>query len=157
VDDAFELLMMKGPRLIKLGVSSLASAPAPRFRVHGTHATFLKTGLDVQEQQLRDGSDPLGIDFGCEPQAQYGRLISAAHGAAPAGGAATARSATEAVVAERGRWLEFYRLMRVAIESGGAVPVSLDEARETVEILDAARRSNAEGRRIELGEPVADG
>jgi predicted dehydrogenase len=43
--------------------------------------------------------------------------------------------------------------MRASIESGGPVPVSLEEARETIAVLDAARRSSAAGRRIDLEEP----
>ncbi|MDB6086365.1 MAG: Nucleoside-diphosphate-sugar epimerase [Gammaproteobacteria bacterium] len=138
VDDAFEILMVKDSTLIKLGASSLAAAAAPRFRVNGTQGTFLKCGLDVQEQQLRDGVDPLAIGFGDEPPVQFGTLIAA-------GG-----TGSEPVAAERGRWLEFYRLMRASIENGDPVPVSLDEVREVAEILDAARRSSSEGRRVEL-------
>ena len=145
VDDAFEILMMKGTLLIKLGVSSLAPAPAPRYRVHGSRGTFLKDGLDVQEQQLRDGRDPLAVDFGCEPQSRWGTMTAVNSGAATA-----ANATTEPVTSERGCWLEYYRLMRASIESGGPVPVSLEEARETIGILDAARRSSAEGRRIDL-------
>jgi scyllo-inositol 2-dehydrogenase (NADP+) len=149
VDDAFEILMMKGTLLIKLGVSSLAPAPAPRYRVHGSQGTFLKAGLDVQEQQLRDGRDPLAVDFGCESHSHWGTITAANSGAGTTANAA----ATESVASERGCWLEYYRLMRASIESGGPVPVSLEEARETIGILDAARQSSAEGRRIDLLEP----
>jgi scyllo-inositol 2-dehydrogenase (NADP+) len=149
VDDAFEILMMKGPLLIKLGVSSLAPLPAPRYRVHGSRGTFLKAGLDIQEQQLRDGRDPLAADFGCEPEAQWGTITAANGGAATMANLA----ATESVTPARGCWLEYYRLMRASIESGGPVPVSLEEARETIAVLDAARRSSAAGRRIDLEEP----
>ena len=145
MDDSFEILMAKGPLLIKLGVSSLAAAPAPRYRVNGMQGTFLKAGLDVQEQQLRDGGDPLAVDFGCEPPSQRGTII------------APNEAAIESVAPERGCWLEFYRLMRASIEGDGPVPVSLGEAREVTEILDAARRSSAEGRRVELATPPRSG
>jgi scyllo-inositol 2-dehydrogenase (NADP+) len=138
VDDAVEILMARGPLLVKLGASSLAPAPAPRFRVNGMQGTFVKTGLDVQEQQLRSGADPLAVDFGCEPESQFGAITAAKD------------AATQSVTAERGCWMEFYRLMRASIEHSEPVPVPLHEAREVTEVLDAARRSSSEGRRVVL-------
>jgi scyllo-inositol 2-dehydrogenase (NADP+) len=138
VDDAFEILMARGALLVKLGASSLAPAPAPRFRVNGIEGTFVKTGLDVQEQQLRDGGNPLTVDFGCEPASQFGTVTAAQD------------AATRHVTAERGCWTEFYRLVRASIESNAPVPVPLEEAREVGEVLDAARRSSSEGRRVVL-------
>jgi scyllo-inositol 2-dehydrogenase (NADP+) len=145
VDDAFEILMARDSLLIKLGVSSLAAAPAPRYRVNGARGTFVKSGFDVQEQQLRTGGDPLAVDFGWEPQSQCGTVIAANEAISTAN-----EAANESVPAERGCWLEFYRLMRASIEDDGPVPVPLEQAREVLEILDAVRRSSGEGRRVEL-------
>jgi hypothetical protein len=40
--------------------------------------------------------------------------------------------------------------MRASIEHSEPVPVPLHEAREVTEVLDAARRSSSEGRRVVL-------
>jgi hypothetical protein len=48
-----------------------------RFKVRGTRGTFIKYGLDTQEDQLRALSTPNDIfaaDFGTEPREIWGTL-----------------------------------------------------------------------------------
>ena len=47
----------QGLRVILHG-SALVPSPGPRFVVHGTHGTFVKYGLDVQEDALKAGGRP---------------------------------------------------------------------------------------------------
>jgi scyllo-inositol 2-dehydrogenase (NADP+) len=138
VDDAFEILMGRGPLLISLGVSSLAAESSLRYRVLGAGGSFLKRGLDVQEQQLRDSMDPLAAEYGREPSAQYGSLV-------PANG-----ETTKPVPSVPGCWTDFYHQIRVSIENGAPVPVSLGAAQDVIMILDAARQSSATGTRVYL-------
>lgn len=138
VDDGFEILMGKGPLRITLGVSSLASDGGWRYRVHGSRASFLKAGLDVQESQLRSGIEPTDPAFGIEPPDIFGRLVDGAAGR------------TEVIASERGRWLSYYESIRAAVAGTAAVPVSALEAAATLEIIAAARRSSQERRRIAL-------
>jgi len=136
VDDGFEILMGAGPLRISLGVGSLAGPGDFRYCIHGTQASFLKLGLDPQEDQLRAGMTPLDEGFGIEPQEQWGTLIS------------TISSQRETVPAEHGQWLTFYESVRQSIATGAATPVAADEARNVLEIIEAARRSSRDGRRI---------
>lgn len=138
-DDGFEILMGKGVLRISLGVSSIAASGDWRYRVHGSRAAFFKGGLDPQEDQLRSGMKPDAYDFGIEPAAQQGKLVVGADGQA------------RTIESERGRWRLFYERLCSSIEQGSAVPVSADEARVTLEIIEQARRSSVEGRRIALG------
>jgi scyllo-inositol 2-dehydrogenase (NADP+) len=137
-DDGFEILMAKGAARISLGASSLAVDGGWRYRVHGARASFLKAGLDVQEQQLRDGRDPLAEDFGVEPESQWGRLVDAADGR------------VEAIRSERGTWLEFYRSLSHALETGAPPLVSAVQGRDVLRIVQAAAESSREGRRISM-------
>jgi len=137
-DDGFELRMGKGNLRITLGVSSIAADHALRYRIHGLKASYRKSGMDVQEAQLVAGLFPGDPAFGVEPQAQWGQLVGA-------GG-----SGEYAVSAERGRWLEFYHAMRRSIEEDAPVPVSAQQARKVLTVIEAARRSNLEGRRIDI-------
>ena len=137
-DDGFELRMGKGNLRITLGVSSIAADHALRYRIHGLRGSYRKSGLDVQEQQLVAGMSAHDRAFGIEPQAQWGQLVRD-------GG-----SSDYAVSAERGQWLEFYRAMSRSIEGDAPVPVSAQQARRVLAIIEAARRSSQEGRRIEL-------
>lgn len=137
VDDGFEILMGRGALRISLGVSSLAGAGDFRYCIHGTQASFLKQGLDPQEDQLRAGMTPLDEGFGIEPREQWGTLIAAES------------PHRETIPAERGRWLTFYESVRQSIATGTTVPpVAAGEARDVLGIIDAARRSSRDGQRI---------
>jgi scyllo-inositol 2-dehydrogenase (NADP+) len=137
-DDGFEILMGKGVLRISLGVSSMAAGGDWRYRIHGSRAAFFKGGLDPQEDQLRSGMKPDANDFGIEPAAQWGKLVAGADGQA------------RTIEPERGRWRLFYEGLRNSIERGTAVPVAAAEASITLEIIEQARRSALEGRRIAL-------
>jgi scyllo-inositol 2-dehydrogenase (NADP+) len=138
-DDGFEILMGKGALRIALGASSLAASGDFRYCVHGSSGSFLKGGIDPQEDQLRSGMRPLDAEFGIEPRAGWGQLVSASDGR------------SERVATARGRWISFYEQVRDSLERGTPLPVAAAEARETLEIIDAARRSSEQGSRIELG------
>jgi scyllo-inositol 2-dehydrogenase (NADP+) len=138
VDDGFELLLGKDSLRITLGVSSLASEGGPRYRIHGAKASFVKSGFDPQEPQLRAGMVPTDPQFGREAREHWGRLTSGASGA------------SEPVPAESGRWVDFYEALRRSLDSGSPPPVSAEEAALTLEVIEAAQRSSAEGRRVFL-------
>lgn len=143
VADGFEILMGKGPLRIHLGVSSIAARGDWRYRVHGSRASFFKGGLDPQEDQSRAGIRPDAAVFGVEPQTQWGKLVN---GITDGGADGAARK----VMSERGRWLSFYEGVRDSIVRGDPVPVTADEAAATIDIIEAALLSSAEGRRIPL-------
>ena len=138
VDDGFELLLGRGALRIALGASSVAADHGFRYQLNGTLASFRKSGMDPQEAQLKAGLRPTDRRFGMEPSAQWGRLTVGA------------TASSEQVEPQRGAWLEFYRQMRRAVETDAAVPVSAAEACSVLEIIDAARRSATEQRRIAL-------
>ncbi len=138
VDDAFELQMGRGALRIALGASSLAADHGFRYQLNGTLASFRKSGLDQQEAQLKAGLSPNDRQFGLEPQMQWGRLTVGA----------TAH--TERVEPQRGVWLNFYRQMRLAIESDAPVPVMAMDACKVLRIIEAARESAAQRRVIAL-------
>jgi scyllo-inositol 2-dehydrogenase (NADP+) len=144
-DDAFEIRMARGALRIRLGCSSIAADASQRYRVHGLRASYRKSGLDVQEQQLRAGLLPTDPAFGIEPSEQWGTLIEGSTGSAAA--------ASHAVRAERGDWCAFYRALRGCIEKrqgSAAVPVPASQAREVIRIIELARRSSLEARRMTL-------
>src|SRR5580693_5202481 len=64
VDDGFEIRMGTAELRIELGCSSIAAEHALRYRLHGSSGSFLKSGLDAQETQLRQGLSPLDAAFG---------------------------------------------------------------------------------------------
>jgi scyllo-inositol 2-dehydrogenase (NADP+) len=136
-DDGFDLLMVKDAIRIRLGVSSLVANNGFRYRVHGSKASYLKSGLDTQEAQSRSGMEPSDPLFGIEPESQWGTLL-------------TPDGHSELVAPERGRWVRFYESVRAGIENGSPPPVTADEGARVIEIIEAAFLSSREGRRVYL-------
>jgi predicted dehydrogenase len=125
-----------------LGVSLLTADGGYRYRVNGSRASFLKAGLDQQEDQLKAGAEPNEHSFGTEPVEQWGTLVHGETGQ------------REVITPETGRWVTFYEIMRRAIEQDGPVPVSAAQAYDTIRIVEAALTSSAMGCRIDL-QPAA--
>jgi scyllo-inositol 2-dehydrogenase (NADP+) len=134
-DDGFDLLMVKGKTRIRLGVSSLVTNNAFRYRVHGSKASYLKSGLDVQEAQSRAGMEPSADEFGVEPQSQWGTLYEM-------------NGESHLVAPERGAWVRFYEGVRNSIENGAPAPVSGEDGARVIELIEAAIVSSREGRRV---------
>jgi len=136
-DDAFVALEHADGVRSHLGMSALVAQIPPRMRVLGDAAAFVKRGLDVQEDQLDAGLLPGDDGWGADPQAQWATLGSDAD--------------AQPVPTVAGAYERFYAGVAEALRDGTAPPVDPWEAVRVLEILDAARRSAAEGCVVELG------
>lgn len=108
---------------------------APRFIVHGERGTLIKRLSDPQETQLIAGLRPGEAGWGVDPDPLEWR---------DADGRIFMRSAAT------GRQEQFYAQMAHALATGGALPVPLEDAMATQEIMDAARSASREDRAILL-------
>jgi predicted dehydrogenase len=132
-DDSFVALTHASGIRSHLWMSSVAAQAAPRMRVLGSRAAYVKYGLDVQEAALRGGARP-APGWGEELPEYWGRLGTDDDAAA--------------VATEAGDYPEFYRLLERALRHGGPPPVLPEDAVRSLEVIDAAQRSAAEGRLI---------
>jgi predicted dehydrogenase len=117
-------------------------APAPRLRVTGSEGSFVVTGpMDGQEEALLNGRSPAteGEDWGREPEAAWGTLCRG--------------DEVRPVPSEPGRWDLFYERFARAVRGAGDVPVDPWDAVPPATVLDAARRSAAEGRSVDVPPP----
>jgi predicted dehydrogenase len=108
-DDVFLAIEHVSGVLSQLSATMLAAQPGPRFRALGSHAAYVKWGLDVQEEALRSGARPGDPGFGEDPREAWG-LLGTEDDAAP-------------VETARGRYVDFYEQMERAIrarEAAGA-------------------------------------
>jgi len=142
VEDHFHALLRyesgpHAPLRVVLHASTLAAHAAPRYLLHGTQGSYLKHGVDVQEDALRAGRQPGGPDWGVD--AVDGEWVRAQ---------ADGSLRTERVPQARGDYTRYYAQVRDAIRSEGAPPVSLDEAVQLMEWLDLGRQSAREGRAL---------
>ena len=135
VDDYFELTLHYGSRRVILSASTLIAAPRPRFALHGNEGSFVKYGVDPQEDWMRAGKKPSDPGYGIEPAAAYG-ILTAAHGH------------PESVPSERGDWPSFYGQVAAAILDGAPLPVDPADAVAGLKIIECARRSAREGRSL---------
>ncbi|MFJ4004132.1 Gfo/Idh/MocA family oxidoreductase [Streptomyces sp. NPDC090023] len=132
-DDTFLALTHASGVRSHLYVSAATAQLGPRFRVLGSRAGFVKYGLDPQEAALRDGDRP-GTEaaWGVEEESLWGRLGA---GESPVTGGGTA------VETLPGDYPAYYAAVAAAVRGTGPNPVTALEAAETLDVLEAARRS----------------
>ncbi|WP_327065098.1 Gfo/Idh/MocA family protein [Kitasatospora sp. NBC_01302] len=135
-DDAFLALTHAGGVRSHLWMSALAGQPGPRLRVLGDRAAFTAPRLDPQEAALRAGSRP-GPGWGAVPEADWG-LLGTPEGARPH-------------PSLPGDYPAFYAGLVTALREGAPAPVDPADAVAVLTVLEAARRSAASGRTVELG------
>ena len=137
-DDYFEVTLSYGNARVVLSSSALVAATRPRFALHGTKGSFVKHGLDPQEAWMRAGRTPTEPGFGVDPAEQHGTLI---HG----------NGSRETIVSETGDYRRFYSGVAQAIAAATPPPVTAQDALAGVRLIELARQSAREGRRLALG------
>jgi scyllo-inositol 2-dehydrogenase (NADP+) len=136
-DDYFVVTLHYGRKRVVCSASRLVVSPSPRFALHGTAANFVKYGLDPQEPMMKAGGSANDPAYGVEDAANYGVLNL------PDGG-------RETVPTERGDYRRFYSGVGRAIADGAPPPVTAEDAVAGLRLMELARESSAEGRRITL-------
>lgn len=135
-DDAFVALTHASGVRSHLWMSKVAAQRAPRFRVLGESATFVKYGLDGQESAMAVGAAPGLEGWGEEPADRWGFL----------GEEGTAQP----VATVPGSYPWFYAALAAALRSDAPLPVDPDDAVTGLEIIEAARASAEHGRVVQL-------
>lgn len=115
-------------RRIILHADMTSPAPAPRFSVHGSRASWLKSGLDVQEDQLKAGLPVGGPGWGVDPS--------------PAVRIDGASGARETVMGPPGDYLAYYQGVARALGNEDPNPVPPEQALAVMEVLEAGLASH---------------
>jgi predicted dehydrogenase len=147
-DIAFDYTYNNHSLRYECSATMLAADPAPRFRVHGTHGSYTKTGLDPQEAALLGGARPpqLGSQepWLPEPESAWGTLT-------------LATERTEPVQLERtkfptvtGDYRRFYANVRDAIRGDAPLAIPAEDAFRTIRLLELAFQSSAEARTLPI-------
>lgn len=134
-DDYFEIVLFYARRRVVLSAGRLVAKARPRFSLHGTQASFVKYGLDPQETLMKAGGTP---GSQAEDPADFGTLTRG-------------DGTSETIATHVGDYRLYYSAVGRAIATGDAPPVSAEEALSGLRVIDAARLSAREGRRIVLG------
>ena len=107
-----------------LAASAVSGAPGPRVRLLGSKGALVINELDPQEDALRAGEIPMGGAW-----------------SAPMTNTAEIHKGGEVLPVDSvsGNYAAFYTLVKAAIETGSAPPVSLADALRVAEIIEEAR------------------
>ncbi|MFP2904946.1 oxidoreductase [Pyxidicoccus sp. 3LFB2] len=131
VDDWCQVTLVYPRRHVVLQASMLVAGGMPRFAVHGTGGSWLKYGMDTQEDRLRADETPGAPGWGEDPSP--GRLLDGATGA------------ERPSVALPGDYRHYYRAVLDAVEGRGANPVTPSQALAVMSVLEAAVRASETG------------
>jgi len=132
-DYAHAVLRYADKRVI-LHADMVTPAPEARFAVHGARASWLKAGLDIQEDQLKSGLAPGAAGWGVDPRP--GVVTDGATGV------------RDAVEGPPGAYPAYDAAVARAIRDGAPNPVPPSEAVAVMEVLEAGLLSAA--RRAEV-------
>jgi predicted dehydrogenase len=133
-DDFFQLVLRYDEMIATLEAGSLVSGGSARFAVHGERASLIKQKPDIQEDQLRAGVAPGSSEWGVDTDDAV--LYDGATGD------------TRALKAARGDQRGYYVALREALHARAPNPVPPEQGATVMAIIDAALRSDKEGRRV---------
>jgi predicted dehydrogenase len=123
---------------VTLRAGTLVAAPAPRFAAHGTQGSFVKAGLDLQEDALKSGARPAGPAdpaWGVDPVPA--RLVLRDEAGA---------LAERLLPLLRGDYPLYYAELAAAIRGEGANPVPAEEALDVIALVEAGIASDLQRR-----------
>lgn len=135
-DDWAHVLLDYGRLKVVLHASMMVAESGPRFSIHGTGGTWIKTGMDVQESQLVKGMVPGADGWGDDPKPS---LLFDGTNPAPT-----------RLNVPPGDYREFYSQMRAAIREGKQNPVPPPQAIAVMAVLETALESARSGQILGL-------
>ncbi|MEM7656303.1 MAG: Gfo/Idh/MocA family oxidoreductase [Bacteroidota bacterium] len=141
VPDNFELILYYPELKATLKAGYLVREATPKYKLLGTDGSFLKYGLDTQEDALKAGSLPGGPTWGTEPEAQWGILNTQV-------GELHVRGQVESLA---GNYLAYYDNIADVLLRSAPVAVPGEQGQQVIEVIEAAQRSAAEGKVVDMG------
>jgi predicted dehydrogenase len=137
--DNFEIILDYGHLKVTLKGGMLVKEPLPRYILLGNDGSFVKYGLDVQEEALNTGHRPdRELNWGEEPEHMWGTLNTAFNGVEFRG----------KVKSENGNYVNYYRNINNALRGTEELNVKPEEAKNTIRIIELAMQSHDEKRTL---------
>lgn len=117
-----------------LSASLFCAGPNLRFQVQGDKGSYVKYGLDPQEDCLKAGQRPLGEHWGEEASSAFGNFYDG--------------ETVEPVVTEKGCYQDFFADLAKAITSGEYEAMDAQQSLNTIKLIELALSSEALGKRL---------
>ena len=140
IDDTFDLWLHYPHIRVSLAASYLVREPGPLYALHGTEGSFLKWGIDPQEEELKKGIAPGSKGWGKEPESEFGLLHTTLNG----------KDIKERIATTPGDYTAFYSNIYRAIRHGEKLAVDPGESAMVTKIIEAAFLSHNEKRHVDI-------
>ncbi|HOO85250.1 MAG TPA: oxidoreductase [Prolixibacteraceae bacterium] len=140
IDDNFEIQLFYPQTKVVLKAGAIVREPGPRFSVHGRLGSFIKYGLDPQEEQLKNGLTPASEELGADSEQLYGLMHTEINGV-------VVRQKVETL---QGKYIEYFDNVYKAISKKEPLAVNPNHALQVIQIIEKAYQSNIAKRIINL-------
>ena len=140
VDDFYDLRISYPGLNVIVKSSYLVREPGPMYQVHGVNGSFVKYGIDPQEEALKLHQIPGTPGWGTDPAKYWGKLNTEIDGLHYEG-----RIETLA-----GNYLGYYQNIYEVLREGKNLAVKPEQAMDVIKLIEAAMKSSAEGRTIKV-------
>jgi scyllo-inositol 2-dehydrogenase (NADP+) len=139
--DNFEIILHYDNLKATLKGGLLVKEPLPRYILLGNNGSFVKYGLDVQEEILNAGIFPGKIPiWGEEPEQIWGTINTEFNGVELRG----------KVKSENGNYIAFYQNVYKTLTGDEELVVKPEQARNMIRVIELAMKSNEEKRTLEF-------
>ncbi len=140
VEDFYDIRMLYDDFHAIVKSSYLVREATPRYILHGTDGSFIKYGIDPQEQALKDGKIPGSAQWGVDPVELWGKLNTSITGLHFEGHIETIP----------GNYLQFYRNVYEAIRNEKPLAVKAEESRDVIKLIEACYESSRARKSVKL-------
>jgi scyllo-inositol 2-dehydrogenase (NADP+) len=134
VDDYYDLRLQYPALNVIVKSSYLVREQGPLYKVHGVNGSFIKYGIDPQEEALKLHHIPGTPGWGAEPENFWGKLNTDINGLHYEGKIETLP----------GNYSGYYQNLYEVIREGKELAVKPEQAMEVIRLIQAAMKSNAE-------------
>ncbi len=117
---------------VQLYSRSIVLNPGPRYQIHGLNGSYMKHGMDRQEEDLKAGKNPLSDEWGVEEKENWGRLTTLTD----------ENVSTVKLPSEKGDYTQFYKGIFGAIRENHSLPVNPGDALEVIKLIEACKKSS---------------
>ncbi|MBM7341546.1 oxidoreductase [Pantoea coffeiphila] len=127
--DYFHATLIYPQRRVVLHGSMLVAAESPRYQIHGTQGSYVKYGLDPQEDALKAGARPPQEDWGYDMRDGVVTLVNGDV------------LAEKTLLTIPGNYPAYYAAIRDALNGVGENPVKAEEAIQVMELIELGLQS----------------
>lgn len=132
VDDFFDVKLEFDNLIVTLHASMLVREMGPRYMIHGTKGSFVKSGEDPQEDLLKAGVLPTGNDWGKEDSINFGLIHTEIDG----------KVIREIYPSLQGSYGMFYQNLYKSIADGAPLKETPEHGYDVIHLIELAFESS---------------